>query len=96
MSNSKFYNLLGISKDASSSQIKKGYRKMAMKEHPDKGGDEEKFKEIAQAYEVLSDPEKRELYDKYGEDGLKSQGMNFSSATDIFSMFFGGGGGSPI
>ena len=92
MSNSKFYNLLGISKNASSSQIKKGYRKMAMKEHPDKGGDEEKFKEIAHAYEVLSDPEKKELYDKYGEDGLKSHGMNFSSATDIFSMFFGGGG----
>ena len=92
MSKTKFYDLLGISADATPSQIKKGYRRMAMKEHPDKGGDAEKFKEIAKAYETLSDPEKKQIYDQYGEDGLKHQGMGFSSASDIFSMFFGGGG----
>ena len=92
MSKTKFYDLLGISAHATPSQIKKGYRRMAMKEHPDKGGDAEKFKEIAKAYETLSDPEKKQIYDQYGEDGLKNQGMGFSSASDIFSMFFGGGG----
>lgn len=92
MSKTKFYDLLGISKDATPSQIKKGYRRMAMKQHPDKGGDAEKFKEIAKAYETLSDPEKKKIYDQFGEDGLKHQGMGFSSASDIFSMFFGGGG----
>ena len=90
MSKTKFYDLLGVSNDATPSQIKKGYRKMAMKEHPDKGGDEEKFKEISKAYETLSDPKKKQIYDQYGEDGLKHQGIGFSQATDLFSMFFGG------
>ena len=69
-----FYKALGISKGASEDEIKKAYRKMALKYHPDKNkspGAEDKFKEIAEAYEVLSDPKKKEVYDRYGEEGLK-------------------------
>ena len=61
--NQKFYDLLGVAKNASQDEIKKAFRKKALKEHPDKGGDPEKFKDLSTAYEVLSDPEKRELYD---------------------------------
>jgi len=88
----KFYDLLGVPPDASEADIKKGYRKMAMKFHPDKNPNAgDKFKEIGMAYEALSDPEKRSTYDKYGEDGLKEGGGGFRSAEDIFSQFFGGG-----
>ena len=69
-----YYKILGISKGASEDDVRKAYRKMALKFHPDKNksaGAEEKFKEIAEAYEVLSDKRKREIYDKYGEEGLK-------------------------
>lgn len=64
--------------------------------HPDKGGDPEVFKEITMAYEVLSDPEKRKLYDKYGKEGVEGEGgqRGGQSPEDIFSMFFGGGGRS--
>ena len=55
----KFYNLLDVNRDASAADIKKAYRKLAVKHHPDKGGDSEKFKQVTRAYEVLSDPEKR-------------------------------------
>ncbi|KAM5556142.1 dnaJ protein [Rosa sericea] len=94
--NSKYYEILGVSKNASAEDLKKAYKKAAMKNHPDKGGDPEKFKELAQAYEVLNDPEKREIYDQYGEDGLK-EGMQPGGHDpfDIFSSFFGGGG-SPF
>ncbi|XP_048140200.1 dnaJ protein homolog ANJ1 [Rhodamnia argentea] len=98
--NTRYYEVLGVSKDASQDDLKKAYRKAAIKNHPDKGGDPEKFKELAQAYEVLSDPEKREIYDQYGEDALK-EGMGGAGGGhdpfDIFSSFFGGsgfGGGS--
>lgn len=69
-----YYKILGISKNASDEDIKKAYRKMALKYHPDKNkspGAEEKFKEVAEAYEVLSDKKKRDLYDQFGEEGLK-------------------------
>ena len=71
-----FYDILGISRGASDSEIKKAYRKLAMKWHPDKNQDnketaEKKFKAVSEAYEVLSDPKKKEKYDQFGEDGLK-------------------------
>ena len=69
-----YYKILDIKKGASEDDVRKAYRRMALKFHPDKNkspGAEEKFKEIAEAYEVLSDKKKREVYDKYGEEGLK-------------------------
>lgn len=90
----KFYTLLGVDKNAGESEIKKAYRKLAMKNHPDKGGDPEKFKEITAAYEVLSNPEKRQIYDEYGEDALKEGmggGGGGGNPFDIFESFFGGG-----
>ena len=93
--NTRFYKLLGVEKDASESEIKKAYRKMAIKNHPDKGGDAEKFKEISMAYEVLSDPEKKQMYDQYGEDAVKNDGQGMGGGVDpfdIFNSFFGGGG----
>jgi DnaJ-class molecular chaperone len=72
-----YYKILGLSKGASDDDIKKAYRKLALKYHPDKNkepGAEEKFKEVAEAYEILSDPKKKEIFDKYGEEGLKMGG----------------------
>lgn len=86
----KFYKLLEVEKNASDSDIKKAYRKLAVKHHPDKGGDPEKFKEITRAYEVLSDSDKRAKYDKYGEEGIENDGAG--DPGDIFEAFFGGGG----
>ncbi|OQS05714.1 hypothetical protein THRCLA_02186 [Thraustotheca clavata] len=89
------YEVLGISRDASSPEIKKAFRKLSLKLHPDKNpGDDEaakKFAEVASAYEVLSDTEKRKKYDMYGEDGLKEGGGGGHDPFDIFSQFFGGG-----
>merc|ERR1719463_529505 len=87
----KFYKLLEGEKNASESEIKKAYRKLAVKHHPDKGGDPEKFKEITRAYEVLSDSDKRSKYDRFGEEGLEDGGGG-GDPTDIFDAFFGGGG----
>ncbi len=92
-----YYEVLGLSKNASASDIKKAFRKLAMQYHPDvnkEQGAEEKFKEINEAYSVLSDPQKKQLYDQYGHAGVDAnqgpqmQGFDFS---DIFSSFFGGG-----
>ena len=86
-----YYNILGINKKASSSEIKKAYRKLAMKHHPDKGGDVDKFKEINKVYETLSDPEKKKMYDQFGENGPnvnmgRGMGPDFSN---MFHMFQG-------
>jgi len=87
----KFYKTLEVEKNASEPEIKKAYRKLAVKHHPDKGGDTEKFKEITRAYEVLSDADKRSKYDRFGEEGLEEGGGG--DAQDIFAQMFGGGGG---
>lgn len=88
----KLYEVLGVSKDADQNEIKKAYRKLALKNHPDKGGDPDKFKEISAAAEILQDEEKRKIYDQYGLEGLESQGGGGGGdAEDILNMFFGGG-----
>ncbi|KAI8364215.1 hypothetical protein BD560DRAFT_355151 [Blakeslea trispora] len=91
----KFYDVLGVSPDASESELKKAYRKLALKYHPDKNPEAgDKFKEISHAYEILSDSEKRQLYDQYGEEGLNGgPGMGGMDAEDLFSQLFGGGFG---
>ena len=75
---------MGIPKTATPEEIRKAHRKLVIKLHPDKGGDPEKFKEMQNAYEVLSDPKKREIYDRYGEEGLKDGGAP-NSTRSIFS-----------
>jgi molecular chaperone DnaJ len=96
-----YYQTLGVERGASPDEIKKAYRKLAIKYHPDKNpGDkaaEEKFKEISQAYEVLSNPDERSRYDQFGHDAYTnaghSGGFDSHRAQDIFSQFFGGGFG---
>jgi len=86
-----YYEVLGVSRSASPDEIKKAYRKLAMKCHPDRNpGDndaEEKFKQSTEAYEVLSDSNKRQIYDNYGHEGLKSRGYQGPDFEDIFSSF---------
>lgn len=104
-----YYQILGVTKGATENDIKKAYRKLAVKYHPDKNpGDksaEEKFKDVSEAYEVLSDPKKRAQYDQFGSDFFRAGGPGgasgsysrgggpFSNPYDIFSQMFGGGGG---
>lgn len=90
----RYYDLLETSPDASDAELKKAYRKKALRLHPDKGGDPELFKEVTHAYEVLSDSEKRRIYDARGEAGLSEQGgMGGMDPQDLFSQLFGGAGG---
>ena len=88
------YEILGVPRDASATEIKAAYRRLARELHPDVNGnpaDQERFKEIAGAYEILSDPAKRQRYDTFGATG--PQGAPFSDLQDLFDMFFGGGFG---
>jgi len=106
MAKADYYELLSINKSSSAGDIKTAYRKLALKYHPDRNpGDsvaEEKFKEVSEAYEVLSSPDKKNIYDQYGHQGLSGQGHQgfqdvgdiFSSFGNIFEDFFGFGGGS--
>ena len=105
MNNTEYYDRLGVSKDASQDEIKRAYRKMSKKYHPDinkEPGAEEKYKEVQEAYETLSDDQKRAAYDQYGPDGANGfggqggfggfdGGAGFGGFEDIFSSFFGGG-----
>jgi molecular chaperone DnaJ len=102
--NSDPYEVLGVSRDADQAQVKKAFRKLARELHPDVNDShdaEERFKEAAAAHEILSDPERRAVFDRYGHEGLNSRGFEpdftgFGSFADIFDAFFGGdpfGGG---
>ncbi|CEL99775.1 unnamed protein product [Vitrella brassicaformis CCMP3155] len=99
-----YYRILGVSRKATDDEMKKAYREKSKQLHPDKNPDDpkaqEKFMDLANAYEVLSDSEKRQIYDRYGEEGLKQQqqhggggGQGFQDPFTVFEQFFGGGGG---
>ncbi|HTN23501.1 MAG TPA: molecular chaperone DnaJ [Solirubrobacteraceae bacterium] len=96
------YEVLGVGRNADETEVKKAFRKLARELHPDVNNHdpqaEEKFKEAAEAYEILSDADRRQIYDRYGHDGLKRGGQSpnfegFGSISDLFDAFFGGGGG---
>ncbi|MGM0602128.1 MAG: molecular chaperone DnaJ [Bacillota bacterium] len=105
MAKRDYYEILGVSRDADQKEIKKAYRNLAKKYHPDMNQDgkdtTEKFKEISEAYDILSDPDKRARYDQYGHSGINENDFNFDDFArggfggldDIFDMFFGGGFG---
>lgn len=91
-SDQDLYGVLGVDKNhATEDVIKKAYKKLAMKHHPDRGGDPEHFKKISEAYSILSDPEKKAKYDQFGLDGLHMPEMNMN-VNDLFGNLFGGGG----
>src|SRR5690242_233384 len=96
-----YYEILGLPRDANQGQVKSAFRQLARELHPDVNDHdpeaEEKFKEAAEAYEVLSDPERRRAYDAYGHEGLRASGFppggsGFGTIEDIFQAFFGGTG----
>src|SRR3954454_527091 len=100
-----YYEVLGVARDAGDNEIKKAFRRLARELHPDVNSDdpdaEAKFKEAAEAYEVLSDTDRRATADRYGHEGLRSGGYApnfdaFGSVADIFDAFFGGGGGGAF
>lgn len=91
------YKVLGVDRNTNESDLKKAYKSKAMKHHPDRGGDEAKFKELNEAYDILKDPQKKAAYDRYGTTDMHRQGgdnftYNFNGdINDIFNNFFGGG-----
>jgi len=95
-----YYEVLGVDRDASGAEVKRAFRLLARELHPDVNAHdpeaEEKFKAAAEAYEVLSDPERRSTYDRFGHEGLRTGGFppggGFGTVEDIFQAFFGGGG----
>ncbi|KAI1285453.1 DnaJ -like protein subfamily A member 2 [Halotydeus destructor] len=92
MADTKLYDILGVPKGSSESDLKKAYRKLAKEYHPDKNPDAgDKFKEISFAYDVLSDTKKREVYDRYGMKGIQEGADGHDHSGDIFSQLFGGG-----
>src|SRR3954463_14378638 len=104
MAKRDYYEVLGVSKTVTVEEVKKAYRKLALQHHPDRNpGDaeaEHKFKEATEAFEVLSDPQKRERYDRFGHAGVEGMGGGFGGQTvdlgdlfgDLLGSFFGGGG----
>ena len=100
-----YYEVLGVPRDASDADVKKAFRRLARELHPDvsvAAGTEHRFREVAEAYEVLSDPERRQTYDRFGHAGLRRGGFHatefdLGNLSDIFAAFFGDGifGGTP-
>ncbi|KAI0071577.1 TPR-like protein [Panus rudis PR-1116 ss-1] len=94
-----YYKILGVSREATETEIKKAYRRESLKHHPDKGGDEEKFKLIAEAHQVLSDPHRRQRYDDGDDDddmnGMGGMGGMHMDLSELFAQFHGGGFGGP-
>ncbi len=94
-----YYELLGVGRDASEAEIKRSFRRLARELHPDVSDEpdtQERFREVAEAYEVLSDPERRRTYDRYGHAGLRGGGFHptdfdLGNLSDVFSAFFGEG-----
>jgi molecular chaperone DnaJ len=97
MSKRDYYEVLGVNRNSTPDEIKKAYRKQSMEHHPDKGGNEEVFKEVAEAYETLSDPKKKESYDVYGHNGPRNNGGGGGgNPFDIFAEMFGKSGFNPF